>query len=162
MRTLTWHRNGEDFSIYSVDQARQDAERERQPQQPDDEGGDKHIIRRAVSFMSGLIGSPRKVRSFHAYLCDAKRQFFDQRASPYVVNELDYGGRALPAVIRPYAMKTAGTPTYMTFDPFQGVFEFRFVHKGPATDRASATEIFLPQYHFGNEDYPCVRDGLPV
>jgi hypothetical protein len=55
------------------------------------------------------------------------------------------GGRALPAVVRPYACKTAGEPLRMTFDLKQNSFEFEFRHD-PAV--SAPTEIYLPSLHY--------------
>lgn len=65
--------------------------------------------------------------------------------------EIDHGGRALDAVIRPYPLKTAGEPLSFSFDPHTKVFKFEFRNsEALAADDASATEIYLPRYHFGS------------
>lgn len=78
------------------------------------------------------------------------------------------GGRALDAVIRPYAAKIAGTPLSMLFVLEKCGFEFVFI-----TPKSSAsgdmrskigntTEIFLPEFHYGTCMQPevIVSDGL--
>lgn len=55
------------------------------------------------------------------------------------------GARAKLALIRPYAMKTAGTPLYMNFDVAKEIFTYTFAH---IPNTPYATEIFLPHLHF--------------
>ena len=62
---------------------------------------------------------------------------------------IDVGGRALAAVIRPYALKVAGKPLKMRFDPWKGEFEFEFVNQTWVPTEVNCTEIFVPNYHFG-------------
>ena len=62
---------------------------------------------------------------------------------------IDVGGRALAAVIRPYALKVAGKPLKMRFDPWKGEFEFAFVNQTWLPTEVNCTEIFVPNYHFG-------------
>jgi Glycoside hydrolase family 5 C-terminal domain len=79
------------------------------------------------------------------------------------------GGRALPAILRPYAPKVAGVPTHAAFDLQMVSFD---LHYTPSSgdlvsldlDRPSlltpkfkspesaGTEIFIPAYHFGRKD----------
>ena len=66
----------------------------------------------------------------------------DQQAEPGDVNS---GGRALEAVVRPYARKIAGEPLRMAFDLKHRTFEFEFRHD-PAV--AAPTEIFAPDYQY--------------
>ncbi|KAL2915197.1 hypothetical protein HK105_205304 [Polyrhizophydium stewartii] len=85
------------------------------------------------------------------------------------------GGRALDAVIRPYAAKIAGTPLRMRFDLRTLEFEFFFstpvltseadLARAAAAARsspvASTTEIFVPSFHYGALAQPgvTVSDG---
>jgi hypothetical protein len=55
------------------------------------------------------------------------------------------GGRALSAVVRPYAMATAGTPLQMSFDRHSREFVFR---QRRTFAIAEATEIFVPRYQY--------------
>lgn len=57
------------------------------------------------------------------------------------------GGRALPAVIRPYPVATAGTPLRLSFDMQRCIFTYEFSHD-PAVQ--APTEIFVPHYHYPN------------
>lgn len=66
------------------------------------------------------------------------------------------GGRALPAVVRPYARKTAGEPLRMTFDLKQNSFEFEFRHD-PAVK--APTEIYLPALHYSGGFRVELTDG---
>jgi hypothetical protein len=77
----------------------------------------------------------------------------DQRANPA---DPDSGGRALRAVVRPYALATAGTPLRMRFEIWGRRFLFRFRHdprvQGP-------TEIFVPRLHYPRGCRVAVSDG---
>ncbi len=77
----------------------------------------------------------------------------DQQDNP---EDIDSGGRALPAVIRPYARAVAGEPLHMAFDYGRGRFAFEFRHD-PAVQ--APTEIFLPDYHYGKGCQITVSDG---
>ncbi len=77
----------------------------------------------------------------------------DQQADPTDINS---GGRALKAVIRPYARKIAGEPIYTHFDPYQRLFIFIFQHDSQVY---KPTEIFLPSYHYGSGCKVEVSDG---
>eukprot|EP00960_Hanusia_phi_P001427 40632-Hanusia_phi.AAC.1 len=46
----------------------------------------------------------------------------------YDLQDIFSGGRALPAVIRPYPMRTAGDPMEIKFDVRDRIFYFRFCH----------------------------------
>jgi hypothetical protein len=77
----------------------------------------------------------------------------DQQADP---DDIHSGGRALPAVIRPYARAVAGEPLHMAFDYKKATFEFQFRHD-PAVQ--APTEIFLPNYHYASGCSVAVSDG---
>lgn len=66
----------------------------------------------------------------------------DQQTDPSDINS---GGRALSAVVRPYAKKVAGEPLNMRFDPVKGIFTFSFRHDSEITE---PTEIFVPNSQF--------------
>jgi hypothetical protein len=66
----------------------------------------------------------------------------DQQRDPADVNS---GGRALEAVVRPYARAAAGAPLRMRFDLPTRKFEFAFRHD-PHVD--APTEIFVPRYQY--------------
>ncbi len=66
----------------------------------------------------------------------------DQQTDPSDINS---GGRALSAVVRPYAKKVAGEPLNMRFDPVKGIFTFSFRHDADITE---PTEIFVPNSQF--------------
>jgi hypothetical protein len=59
--------------------------------------------------------------------------------------EVNDGGRALEAILRPYAMKTAGQPLEMAFDLKTRVFTFTFRHDPQVTE---PTEFYLPSIHY--------------
>ncbi len=66
----------------------------------------------------------------------------DQQTDPSDINS---GGRALSAVVRPYAKAVAGEPLNMRFDPVKGIFTFSFRHDTSITE---PTEIFVPNSQF--------------
>lgn len=66
----------------------------------------------------------------------------DQQKDPSDINS---GGRALSAVVRPYAKKVAGEPLNMRFDPERGIFTFSFRHDDSITE---PTELFVPNSQF--------------
>ena len=66
----------------------------------------------------------------------------DQQRNPADINS---GGRALEAVVRPYARATAGTPLRMTFEIRTRIFTYEFLHD-PGVP--APTEIFLPRYAY--------------
>lgn len=73
--------------------------------------------------------------------------------------DLNHGARALEAFVRPYAVRTSGFPTHLSFSyniPSKR-FEYRFEssstpsshHPIPTTLDAATTLIFVPFVHFG-------------
>jgi len=66
----------------------------------------------------------------------------DQQANPQDINS---GGRGLPAIVRPYARKIAGEPLHMHFDLPTRTFELEFRHDAAVT---APTEIFVPEYQY--------------
>jgi hypothetical protein len=104
--------NGEDLSIYSVDQRTEDVVVAR-PLEPDTLTDDQ-------------------------------------------LEALNQGGRALTAVVRPYAYKIAGQPLGMAFHIKRKIFRFRF------RDDANLpvpTEFFVPRYHYPDGYDVVVSDG---
>jgi len=77
----------------------------------------------------------------------------DQQSDPADINS---GGRALEAAVRPYVRATAGEPLLMSFDYRHRVFEFEFRHD-PSID--APTELFLPSYHYPEGCEVVVSDG---
>lgn len=77
----------------------------------------------------------------------------DQQKDPGDINS---GGRALEAVVRPYAMKTAGEPLRMAFSFRRRAFEFEFRHD-PAV--GAPTEIFVPALQYPAGCHVEVTDG---
>ncbi|MCA9980278.1 MAG: alpha/beta fold hydrolase, partial [Anaerolineales bacterium] len=63
-------------------------------------------------------------------------------------HDLDEGGRATAAFVRPYPTHTAGEPLALSFDPHTRRFEFRFRHDPSLPLGEVATEIFVPDYHY--------------
>jgi hypothetical protein len=77
----------------------------------------------------------------------------DQQKDPADINS---GGRALEALVRPYARATAGEPLRMSFDIRKKVFEFEFRHDPYIT---APTEFFIPNYQYPNGYRVEVSDG---
>ena len=77
----------------------------------------------------------------------------DQQADPADVNS---GGRALPALVRPYPRATAGEVTRVSFDMKSRVFEMSFRHD-PAVSAPS--EIFVPRLQYPHGVHAEVSDG---
>lgn len=77
----------------------------------------------------------------------------DQQTDPSDINS---GGRALEAVLRPYPAKVAGEPTRMSFDIKHRVFEFEFRHDPAVT---APTEVFVPNYQYPDGYVVEVTDG---
>ncbi len=77
----------------------------------------------------------------------------DQRDDPANIHS---GGRALEAVVRPYALATAGQPLFMRYDVPTGVFEYGFNHDD-AVD--APTEFFVPNYQYPEGYRVTVSDG---
>jgi hypothetical protein len=77
----------------------------------------------------------------------------DQQADP---GDFNSGGRALSAVVRPYARAVAGEPLFMAFDCKRRAFEFEFRHD-PAI--RAPTDIFLPNFQYPDGCAVDVSDG---
>lgn len=77
----------------------------------------------------------------------------DQQTDP---TDIHSGGRALRAVVRPYARAIAGVPLRMSFDVKRRAFAFQFRHD-PAV--SAPTEIFLPAYQYPDGCGVQVSDG---
>ena len=77
----------------------------------------------------------------------------DQQSDP---SDIDSGGRALRAVVRPYARKIAGEPLNMRFDIKRGLFTFSFRHDSAVTE---PTELFVPNSQFPDGYRVEVSDG---
>ncbi|KAI8667142.1 hypothetical protein NCS56_00849500 [Fusarium sp. Ph1] len=71
-------------------------------------------------------------------------------------DELFAGGRVLDVIIRPYAVKTAGTPVSSDWDHHSLRFEYRWTSKGnekqPLGEKSRLTEIFIPRYHYATHE----------
>jgi hypothetical protein len=77
----------------------------------------------------------------------------DQQAD---ASDLNSGGRALGAVVRPYACKVAGEPLEMAFDQKRRAFELAFRHD-PAVE--APTEIYVPNLQYPGGYRVEVSDG---
>jgi hypothetical protein len=77
----------------------------------------------------------------------------DQQRDPSDPNS---GGRALSAVVRPYARAVAGEPLKMRFDRRSRVFELT-VRRDPGV--SAPTEIFVPDFQYPRGYRVAVSDG---
>jgi endoglycosylceramidase len=71
---------------------------------------------------------------------------------------------ALAALVRPYPMVVAGTPTLTAFDPEAGVFDFEYSTTGPDGRRFRVnrtTVVFIPPLHYP-EGYTVEVEGARV
>jgi hypothetical protein len=77
----------------------------------------------------------------------------DQQKDP---GDLNSGGRALLAAVRPYPRATAGKPLHMRFNFKLHLFEYTFRHD-PQVD--APTELFIPNLHYPHGYRVEVSDG---
>ncbi|HEX6479170.1 MAG TPA: cellulase family glycosylhydrolase [Ktedonobacteraceae bacterium] len=77
----------------------------------------------------------------------------DQQLHP---KDIHSGGRALEALVRPYARAVAGEPLHMAFDISRKVFEFEYRHDTTIT---APTELFVPNYQYPRGYVVEVSDG---
>jgi hypothetical protein len=77
----------------------------------------------------------------------------DQQRDP---SDPDSGGRALSAVVRPYARAVAGEPLKMHFDRRRRVFEL-VVRPDPGV--AAPTEIFIPDFQYPRGYLVAISEG---
>jgi hypothetical protein len=77
----------------------------------------------------------------------------DQRHDP---DDINSGGRALEAIVRPYPRAVAGIPLAMRFDPRRGIFRFTFRHDPAVT---APTEVFVPNLQYAHGYRVEVSDG---
>lgn len=136
--------NGEDFSIYSKPKSKK--------------GPSTHafensaVVTGRTKSATKLDSDPSKVyvrKPDSAF--DLIERFFEEMTAHHV------GGRALDAIVRPYAAKIAGVPIYSVFDFKRLAYELVFItpkvenvkpSKESSTE-AHVTEIYVPHYHFG-------------
>lgn len=73
--------------------------------------------------------------------------------------DLNRGGRACSAFVRPFPIATPGTPKQMSFDVKEGVFTYAFTHALTSNGKwdisshglsSTACEIYLPQIQYGS------------
>jgi hypothetical protein len=149
--------NGEDFSIFTKSIA--PSETSSIQLKPSGKKGTMASLQTQTKLIfdkdkgQELVGTPDS-------LFDLTEEFFDDD------NEHS-GGRALDAVIRPYAAKTAGKPLSTLFLLEDIAFELVFVtpkHGDYDCDsvKSRTTEIFVPSFHYGKFKKPhiIVSDGV--
>lgn len=71
-------------------------------------------------------------------------------------DDINSGGRGLDAIVRPYAMRTAGEPLRMSFERETRTFEYEFRHDPAVT---APTEMFVPSYQYPRGAVVTVSDG---
>ena len=77
----------------------------------------------------------------------------DQQTNPRDINS---GGRALEAVVRPYPLATSGELLEAAFNPYKQLFKLKFRHD-PAI--LAPTEVFVPNFHYPHGYSVKVSDG---
>lgn len=77
----------------------------------------------------------------------------DQQTNP---SDIHSGGRALPALLRPYPLSTAGQPLSLEFDYRTGLFRYRFRHDPAVT---APTELYVPEFQYPQGCWVEVTDG---
>jgi hypothetical protein len=77
----------------------------------------------------------------------------DQQKDPTNINS---GGRALEAVVRPYAQATSGTPLRISFNIRRKIFEYEFRHDPQVT---APTVFFVPNLQYPSGYRVEVSDG---
>ena len=77
----------------------------------------------------------------------------DQQSNP---NDIDSGGRALQAILRPYPLATAGEPLNLSFDIHRKIFNFTFRHDSDVTE---PTRLFVPNLQYPHGCKIEVSDG---
>ncbi|KAJ1557683.1 hypothetical protein HK096_005898, partial [Nowakowskiella sp. JEL0078] len=137
------HWNGEDFSIYSPKPSRRKPKNKMVPSQLQTE-----IHPDSPSKPNKLETPTTPTTPFD--LTPVVFQLEGSRAHHHHI-----GGRALDAVIRPYAAKIQGVPCHMEFD----LQNLEFVLETDTTGvprvedvEPAPTEIFVPNYHYGCDD----------
>ena len=84
------------------------------------------------------------------------QQQMSAAAQQQVSEDVNSGGRALEAVVRPYPRRVAGEPLRMHFDLPTHTFEFEFRHDPKVS---APTEIFVPEYQYPDGHEVEVSDG---
>ena len=77
----------------------------------------------------------------------------DQQDDP---KDLNSGGRALAAILRPYPMATTGQPLEVSFDYISKTFIYRFKHN---TEISEPTIIYIPLYQYPEGCRVEISDG---
>ncbi|KAJ3299416.1 hypothetical protein HK104_009018 [Borealophlyctis nickersoniae] len=169
------HWNGEDFSIYSPSSpsSRHPSRPSSRLGLPDDElSGEKEGEDRTRDLKppasSGLsLTIPSVDRQSHngsvpSTPFDITEAVINEDHEGHHQHYHHIGGRALDAVVRPYAAKIAGEPTMMRFNLSELTFNLQFTSRPLSSDHrrtettksgwdspAHVTEIFVPNFHYG-------------
>ncbi|MDX2305958.1 MAG: cellulase family glycosylhydrolase [Microscillaceae bacterium] len=78
----------------------------------------------------------------------------DQQTDPKDINS---GGRALEALLRPYPLKTSGIPIRLSFDMRKKVLEYEFEHEEGIFE---FTEFYVPNFQYPKGYKVFVSDGV--
>ncbi|MDD5399334.1 MAG: cellulase family glycosylhydrolase [Dehalococcoidia bacterium] len=101
------------------------------------------------AFNDNKYGDHWNLEDFSIYGLDQRKDLAD----------INSGGRALQAVVRPYPRAIAGQPLRISFDIRKRIFEFEFRHD-PAVDKP--TEVFVPDYQYPSGYDVNLSDGSSV
>jgi hypothetical protein len=127
--------------------------------------GDYRVHERALSAYYGALDRHLLSATIWNYCADNTNELGDKwNDEDFSIYSMDSAGpgpeggaRALKGFCRPYAMKTAGLPLSMSFEPGTGEFLFSY-RAGPGI--AEPTEIYLPDCHYPR-GYRAASEGLP-
>ena len=92
-----------------------------------------------------------RVPFFPDVLDSTTATFFSlQRMSQNNSDDLHSGGRALPAIVRPFAARVAGQPLESSFDSSNRIYRLVFQNdESNVAGNVRETVIFVPQYQYG-------------
>ncbi|KAL1918909.1 uncharacterized protein VTP21DRAFT_2290 [Calcarisporiella thermophila] len=148
------HWAGEDFSIYTLSHSTTT------PKSLSPGDSDGEILKaKCVATTSGLMTPPGS-----SLLEAASMLVENQLKSEEDHDTIHVGGRALDAIIRPYAAKIAGMPLCSEFNRQTGVYTLQFsttkddaqLDEDPVS---TITEIFIPKYQYPDGVHVEVSDG---
>ncbi|KAJ3122493.1 hypothetical protein HK098_002791 [Nowakowskiella sp. JEL0407] len=162
------HWNGEDFSIYSPKPKRKELKSNATT-------NSSESVTKETEITSSKT-KPKIKTSNLRYSTTAENEFSESTHTPFEITPLHYtlegckshhhhiGGRALDAVIRPYAAKVFGIPLRTNFD--LRTLTFNLTVSTKELKRQSRknltvlpTEIFIPNFHYEDGIYVKKSDG---
>ena len=157
--------NGEDFSIFSTDNSPNPS-----PKKNDKKNEKKHSKTNSLSTRPKKL--EKKLDKIETRGHQKSKSDLLTPSTPFEITSAYFhegqrdhdqhiGGRALDAIIRPYATKVAGTPIKTLFKLSTLQYQLRFsTSPKKLTEIEKTSEIFIPNYHYGNRTVKItVSDG---